>query len=477
MTKEKYLVEFSDSKREEALRRFKIIEPYLNGIHSVSHISKTTQVSNRTLYYWIEKYRKNGLTGLITKIRKDNETIKINREVKQYIQRLFLDNKNISSASIHRRTNHWCEQNNYSKPSYYIVRKIGHTISPKTMFLAHHGSKEFSKNFELVHIRECERPNEIWQADHTLMDIEVLNPKGVHERPWLTIILDDYSRSVAGFSIDFSSPSAIKTSLTLRQAIWRKENYLWPICGIPEKFYTDHGSDFTSVHLEEVSADLKIELVFSRVGMPRGRGKIERFFQSVNTMFLQDLPGYIKNKKNVRLLSLEELKEYFENWLLTVYHQRIHDSIKMTPIEKWNHPDFLPNMPTSFNDLDLLLMTVKKSRIVRTDGIHLFGLRYLHQNLTAFIGEDVCIRYDPNDISEIRIYKGNKFLCVAVCTSLERNTIGLKEIERERNNLKRELKNDIAITTEKIINNLKGKSKDGNDQTQKSTLKRYKNDE
>lgn len=149
----------------------------------------------------------------------------------------------------------------------------------------------------------------------------------------------------------------------------------------------------------------------------------------------------------------------------------------MAPIEKWNHSDFLPTMPTSFTDLDLLLMTVKKNRIVRSDGIHLFGLRYLHQNLTAFIGEDVCIRYDPRDVSEIRIYKNNKFLCIAVCTSLERNTIGLKEIERERNNLKRELKNDIGITTEKIINNLKEKSKKGNDQNQKSTLKRYKNDE
>lgn len=27
-------------------------------------------------------------------------------------------------------------------------------------------------------------------------------------------------------------------------------------------------------------------------GVPRGRGKIERFFRSVNELFLQDLPGY-----------------------------------------------------------------------------------------------------------------------------------------------------------------------------------------
>jgi len=57
-------------------------------------------------------------------------------------------------------------------------------------------------------------------------------------------------------------------------------------------FYTDHGSDFTSHHLEQVSADLKMGLVFSQAGMPRGRGRIERFFRTINQMPLCGLPGY-----------------------------------------------------------------------------------------------------------------------------------------------------------------------------------------
>ena len=54
----------------------------------------------------------------------------------------------------------------------------------------------------------------------------------------------------------------------------RKAESHWHVCGIPETFYTDHGSDFTSRHLEQVAADLKIELRFSTVGQPRGRGGI-----------------------------------------------------------------------------------------------------------------------------------------------------------------------------------------------------------
>ena len=140
----------------------------------------------------------------------------------------------------------------------------------------------------------------------------------------------------------------------VHQAIWNKNDTNWPVCGIPEKFYTDHGSGFTSNHMEQVAIDLKINLVwltvwkkrsifprpretptfeniklifksiatcsmwfevkplpftsnhmeqvaidlkinlmFSKVGVSRGRGKIERFFQTVNQTFLEQLPGYI----------------------------------------------------------------------------------------------------------------------------------------------------------------------------------------
>ncbi|GGF70156.1 hypothetical protein GCM10010912_14230 [Paenibacillus albidus] len=94
-------------------------------------------------------------------------------------------------------------------------------------------------------------------------------------RPWLTIILDDYSRAIAGYYLSSHAPSAIQTSLSLHQAIWNKNRSDWQVCGIPEKFYTDHGSDFTSNYLEQVAVDLKIHLIFSSVGVPRGRGKIE----------------------------------------------------------------------------------------------------------------------------------------------------------------------------------------------------------
>ena len=41
-------------------------------------------------------------------------------------------------------------------------------------------------------------------------------------RPWLTVILDDHSRAVAGYTVFLGEPTTAQTALALRQAIWRK---------------------------------------------------------------------------------------------------------------------------------------------------------------------------------------------------------------------------------------------------------------
>jgi putative transposase len=158
--------------------------------------------------------------------------------------------------------------------------------------LAHRGNKVYSEGFDLVHRREALRPNSIWQVDHAQFDIKLLREDGSTGKPWLTIVIDDYSWAVAGYYLGFGAPSSLRTTLALRQSIWRKGDPHWEICGIPDLLYTDNGSDFRSKHLEQVAADLKIQLVFSTPGKPQGRGRIERFFRTVNDMFLCDLDGY-----------------------------------------------------------------------------------------------------------------------------------------------------------------------------------------
>jgi putative transposase len=229
----------------------------------------------------------------------------------------------------------------------------------------------------------------------------------------------------------------------LRQAIWRKEDPRWIVCGIPDVLYTDNGSDFTSRHLEQVGADLKIRLVFSIPGKPRGRGRIERFFSTVREMFLCELDGYAPAGGAVRrkpTLTLADFDARFRTFLLDVYHRRECADTKMPPAERWEANGFLPRMPDSLEQLDLLLIQVAKARQVRVDGIHFQSLRYISTTLAAYVGETVTLRFDPRDMAEIRVFHQDKFLCRAVCAELAGATVPLREILRARNRRRRELR-------------------------------------
>jgi len=260
------------------------------------------------------------------------------------------------------------------------------------------------------------------------------------------IILDDYSRAVAGYSLSLHAPSALQTALALRQAIWHKADSHWRVCGIPGVFYTDHGSDFTSRHLEQVAADLKMRLVFSEKGAPRGRGKIERFFETVNQLFLCELPGYTPpgTAPAAATLTLPELDERLHHFVVEEYHRRIHGETRAAPLARWEAGGFLPRLPDGLEQLDLLLLTVAKPRQVHQDGVHLHGLRYIDLTLAAYVGEDVVIRYDPRDMAELRVYHQGQFLCRAICQELADRSVSLKDIIRARTEWRRQLRAGLS---------------------------------
>ena len=265
----------------------------------------------------------------------------------------------------------------------------------------------------------------------------VTDETGKPVRPWLTVVIDDHSRAVAGYGLVVTVPTALQTALTLRQAMWRKTEPHWPVCGIPEILYTDHGSDFTSRHLEQVCADLKIRLVFSIAGKPRGRGRVERFF-AVNP----DLPGYAPagSPAPVPALSLRDLDAAFRHFLLEDYHHAPHASTGASPLVRWQADGFTPRLPASLEQLDLLLLTVVRPRQVHRDGIRFQGLRYIEPTLAAFIGETVTIRYDPGDLAEVRVFRDDCFLCRAIGPELAGETFSLKDILRARQDRQRELR-------------------------------------
>jgi putative transposase len=317
------LSELSDKERAQALRRFKIIRPFLEGEMALTVLTKEKSISLRTARRWVRLYRSGGLAALGRKSKsRRRPTNQASPWLTEAIEGLALQKPRCSVATIRRKVAAIAKERGKIPPSYSTVYRRIQEVAPALLTLAHEGEKVFSDAFDLLHRREASGPNEIWQADHTELDIWLANDKGEPKKPWLTVILDDYSRAVAGFYLTFLPPSALHTSLALRQAIWRKENAAWHICGIPHVLYTDHGSDFTSKHVEQVAAELKIRLILSTVGRPRGRGKVERMFLSLTQILLSSLPGYTAqgSKPSRGLLTLPQFAAQLERYLVQEYH-------------------------------------------------------------------------------------------------------------------------------------------------------------
>jgi len=67
--------------------------------------------------------------------------------------------------------------------------------------LAQDGPAAFRDRYERLSQYRAEGPNAIWQADHPLLAILVLDANGAAVRPWLTLIREDDARAVAGYPI------------------------------------------------------------------------------------------------------------------------------------------------------------------------------------------------------------------------------------------------------------------------------------
>ncbi len=442
------LATLGEAGRAEAHRRWLVLRPHAEDGVPLRQVAAASGIPYRTLQRWLARYQAGGLSGLARVVRADRGRSRFPEPLRLLAEGLALRTPTLSTAQVYRQVADVAEREGWPVPSYSSVYAIIRGIDPALRTLAVEGAKRYAEVFELVYRRQAARPNEIWQADHTQLDLWVLTPAGSPARPWLTVIEDDHSRAIAGYAVNLGAPSALQTALALRQAIWRKADPAWHVCGIPSVFYTDHGSDFTSRHLEQVAADLGMRLVFSLPGRPCGRGKVERYMDTVNQMCLSALPGYAPRGTRDRAaqarLTLAELDAALGEFIVKVYNHRVHGETGEPPQARWEAGGFLPHLPESPEQLDLLLLTVAKPRKVHPDGIHFQGLRYLDPVLAAYVGESVTIRYDPRDLAEIRVFHRDRFLTRAICPDLAAATVSLKEITAARTARRRELRRQIG---------------------------------
>lgn len=167
--------------------------------------------------------------------------------------------------------------------------------------------------------------------------------------------------------------------------------------GIPVQAYADNGKIYSSNHLQSVCGRLGIHLSHTRPYKPQGRGKLERVFATIQHSFLPEMEVMLKEK----IMSIDEINDYFFIWLKQHYHERVHSSTKQKPMlafESDSHP---------LRRIDLAALIdaflVEDTRTVDKTGVfRLNGTDY--QAPLELARTKISVRYDPFDMESVQVY-------------------------------------------------------------------------
>lgn len=205
-----------------------------------TRIAEHSGVTVRTLRRWAVRAEA-GQLGRTS--RRDKGTSRTPSELVTAIEALAARRPAPTIAYIHRRIGDIARDRGLRAPGYTTIRQIVHALDPGPTTLAEGGEAAYRNKLELVYRRPTSAPNEQWQMDHTLLDVVILDDRQRPVRPWLTIVLDDYSRAVAGYALGVSALTAEHSALAFHQAASRKRRASWMVSGLPDVLYSDHAEE------------------------------------------------------------------------------------------------------------------------------------------------------------------------------------------------------------------------------------------
>jgi len=260
------------------------------------------------------------------------------------------------------------------------------------------GQSKAFRRFE----REC--ANALWQGDMLvgpyLPDAE---RPGKYRRTALFCFIDDYSRLIP-YGEFFLEENLPRLERVLKVAVLRR--------GVPERTYVDNGKVYVSTQLAAACATLGIRQIHSTPYTPNTRGKIERFFGTVRSQFLPEVDS-------AKVVTLEDLNASFQAWVEVVYHKAVHSETGQAPLERFQQS--LAQITVRQADprqlRDAFLWRDKRT-VTRTATLSLQGNRYSVDPLLA--GQQVELRFDPFELSEVEVWQNSHFVARAQVVKLER---------------------------------------------------------
>jgi len=299
---------------EQKVDFIKLVE---NGSFSISELCRRFNISRKTGYKWINRYRKDGDEGLKNRSRRPhNSPSKTTNKIERIIIKIRNGEPEWGAKKIHKIL-----LRDYSFKAIDIpsITTINNILSRRG--LVNQSKTLNGKSFQRF---EHERPNELWQ-----MDFKGDFPLRSKKRCFPLTITDDHSRyNLCLKALNNQQYLTVKQELT---SVFRQY-------GLPDRILCDNGSpwgmtgnnyrhdDCRITRFEKWLLDLRVSMTHCRPHHPQTQGKLERYHRTLKLELLK-----YNNYKNYN-----DCQRSFDEWRNKYNYIRPHEALNQeTPSSRY----------------------------------------------------------------------------------------------------------------------------------------------
>lgn len=258
----------------------------------------------------------------------------------------------------------------------------------------------YTEKKKLVELQNrVSRPFEGAIIDHCCLDILVNCPdrQGVRKRPWLTLLLDYYSRRVLGFDLSLNTPTYVSNIMVLRECVKKYSR-------IPDYLVKIRARDFESLHFDSL---LK-RTGCTAMTFPTNRGEFNHFNCCDN--LISTVNNFIKGVAQFEV-SFENLRKLLSMLLFEIYEQTPHQELGTSP--RISFETVVQRLDTNDKKnirydkkFKLLTCPTVERKIISGRGIM---INYCYYWTNAFADSSISrreikVKYDPKNIDEAFAY-------------------------------------------------------------------------
>jgi len=325
---------------EDYSRRKSVVDAFKTWTGTLTDFAALHKVPMTNVKRWVEAAAM-GTDNLLDKRMNGGRKVTLPSKVAAWAFCYWTDHPKASLTTIHEQVSKMAEKEGMAKFSYKQIKTLFARTPTDMRKIIVDGERAGFEQAGIVARRVEGFPNEVWQMDATELDSWALDmSSGVWYRPWMTTIIDCYSRVILSAIFHRHEPTTADALIALQGAILPKGYADYPFFGLPKGLSCDNHSTYKSADFLDALRRLGITRMEIPNECPSADGKIERFFRTFKFGLLARLAGYAGQHKGLarakKAAVPSALLPKIIRRFIVDYHLREHAGIGTTPWEKWH---------------------------------------------------------------------------------------------------------------------------------------------